>query len=141
MIFSFILRICASESHSPLVFTNWPPTKTQTPSFRHQIMMGLRPMMMMRQPSADFLYKRAPLLPQPQRLVRPMKLAANTPYFLKNHLTSTYKRPTAAPLTSNHNFQSSPPGPNTGEYVFENPFTSSLLQPTSKSPGVMVAAN
>lgn len=138
MIFSFILQICASESHSPLVFTNWPPTKTQAPSFRHQIMMALRPMM--RQPSTDFLYKRAPpLLPQPQRLVRPMKLAANTPHFLlKNHLTSAYKRPTLTPLTSSHSFQSSPQGPNSGEYVFENPFTKSLLPTTSKSPSVII---
>ncbi|XP_037026911.1 uncharacterized protein LOC119067840 isoform X2 [Bradysia coprophila] len=138
VIFSYAIQICVSESHSPLVFTNWPPTKA--PSFRHQIMMALRPMM--RQPSADFLYKRAPqLLPQPQRLVRPMKLAVavNTPYFLKNHLNSAYKRPTPAPLassslTSSQTFQSSPPGPNTGEYVFENPFSNNLLQTTSKSP-------
>lgn len=108
-------------------------------------MMALRPMM--RQPSADFLYKRAPqLLPQQQRLVRPMKLAvaSNTPYFLKNHLNSAYKRPTPAPLTSSpltlsQTFQSSPPGPNTGEYIYENPFSGNLMlqtQTTSKSPSV-----
>lgn len=139
MSFSTLLQVCALESHSPLVFTNWPPIKNQSPSFRHQMMLALRPMM--RQPSTDFLYKRAPpLLPQPQRLVRPMKLVANSPYFLfKNHLSSTYKRPniTPTPLSSTHNFQSSPPGPNTGEYVFENPFTNSLLQTTAKSPLVI----
>lgn len=138
--FSLILTICASESHSPLVFTNWPPTiKPQSPSLRHQMMMALRPMV--RQPSTDFFYKRTPpSIAQPQRLVRPMKLVANTPYFLfKNHLTSAYKRPTITPisLTSNHNFHSSPPGPNSGEYVFENPFTNSILPTTLKSPTVM----
>ncbi|KAJ6637350.1 hypothetical protein Bhyg_10080 [Pseudolycoriella hygida] len=132
-IFIFISQACALESHSPLVFTSWPPTKSQTPSFRQQIMMALRPIM--RQPSTDFLYKRTPpLLPQPQRLVRPMKLSGNSPYFLlKNHFTTSYKRPTLTPLTSINNLKSSPSA-SPGEYVFENPFTNSLLQTQSITP-------
>lgn len=65
-------------------------------------------------------------MPQ-QRVMRPLKMQPMPHYMRKNVVYPVYNPTMSTPQRIN--FHSSPPGPNTGEYVYENPFTSMHMQP------------
>lgn len=113
--------VMIGDSKGPLVFSKWPPpqqTGRSQQSIRQQILYHLRGNG--RIPSNMVVKKVAQ--PLSQRLVRPMKLAQMP---LKNGAplvsAPSYYRPTIS-TPPRYRFRSSPPAPNSGEYVYENPF-------------------
>lgn len=107
----------------PLIFSKWPPTyqNGKSTSLRQQIFHQLRSSG--RIPSSSMIVKRYPsALPV---MMRPLKYAQlkKTPLPQPSYYKPTISTP------QRYRFHSSPPAPNTGEYVFENPFSSLGLPP------------
>ena len=102
------------KGKQPLVYPNWPPTKSKLPmrTLMLQIRSGSRL-------PASYLMKG---YPQSQRFHRPLKMSIPNFNYLKSPM---FKRPlTFAPQQNKHKFvkfHGSPPGPNTGEYIYETP--------------------
>lgn len=122
------IRVGDTQPNGPLVFTNWPPVKHQNKpsSMRHQLMYHLRSHH--RIPPGGAMRKRFHTMPAPpphsmsqQRVMRPMKMP------MMPHYMTVYKPTMSTPQRIN--FHSSPPGPNSGEYVYENPFAPVAMQP------------
>lgn len=119
------IRVGDSQSNGPLVFTKWPPVKqhNKPPSLRHQLVYHLRTNGRIPPPGA--MRKRYHSMPPPppqQRVMRPMKMPMMPHYMTKGVVYPVYKPTMSSPPRMN--FHSSMPGPNTGEYVYENPFAS-----------------
>lgn len=124
------IRVGDTQSNGPLVFSKWPPVKQHNspPPLRHQLMYHLRSH---RRIPPGAMRKRFHAMPPPpshplsqQRVMRPMKMHG-IPHYVNKY--SMYKPTMSTPPRIN--FHSSPPGPNTGEYVYENPFASMAMQP------------
>lgn len=94
-------------------------------SLRHQLLYDLRSSGRIPSPMIMKRYH------TPQRIMRPIKLSVMPSFMLKAHQQMIHQKPTIATPLMIH-FQSSPPGPNSGEYVFENPFSSVSLPPVYK---------
>lgn len=121
-----------TQPNGPLVFNKWPPIQQHNnpPPLRHQLMYHLRSH---RRIPPDAMRKRfhamQPPPPPPhslsqQRIMRPVKMHG-MPHYVNKY--SMYKPTMSTPPRIN--FHSSPPGPNSGEYVYENPFASVGMQP------------
>lgn len=111
-------------SKTPMMFSNWPPiqqsTNGKSPSLRQQIYHHLRTSG--RIPSNMFVKR------YPSSMLRPMKLQSlkkaplvTSPSYYKPNIQSPPR----------YRFRSSPQAPNTGEYVFENPFVNAGIQPVN----------
>lgn len=111
-----------STPKAPLVFSNWPPVQrsSKPQSLRHQILYHLRSNGRIPTPVKRY--------PSPPRVLRPIKMSA-LPLPTKGQILQapSYYRPTIS-TQPRYRFRSSAPAPNTGEYVFENPFTSVGIQ-------------
>lgn len=118
------IRVRDTESNGPLVFSKWPPVKhhNKPPTMRHQLMYHLRSH---RRIPPGAMRKRFHTMPShslsQQRVMRPMKMP------MMPHYVTVYKPTMSTPHRIN--FHSSPPGPNSGEYVYENPFANVPMQP------------
>lgn len=129
------IRVGDTQSNGPLLFSKWPPVKhhNKPPSLRNQLMYHLRSHHRI-PPGA--MRKRFHAMPPPphslpqQRVLRPVKLPQYT--MNKGMVYPVYKPTMSTPQRIN--FQSSPPGPNSGEYVYENPFASAAMQPVLCTP-------
>lgn len=118
------IMINDSATKSPLMFSKWPPSyqNGKSQSLRHQIFHQLRSSG--RIPSPSMLVKRYPSSPM-SVMMRPMKYAQ----LKKQPLPQpSYYRPTIS-TPPRYRFNSSPQAPNTGEYIFENPFNNLGLPP------------
>lgn len=117
----------STSNNGPLVFTHWPPVNYNKPqSLRHQLLYHLRSNGRI---PAGVLMKR---YQSPQRVMHPLKMSAMSHHTINGMgypvPSPSYYRPTISTPPRIH-FQSSPPGPNSGEYIFENPFASIAMQP------------
>lgn len=110
------MKLCESETMAggPLVFSNWPP-KQKSQSLRHQLLHQLRNSG--RIPPAMVIKR------YHQRHVRPVKMPTMAHYVVKKHPAPMFFKPTLS-TPARITFQSSPAGPHSGEYVYENPFAS-----------------
>lgn len=127
------IRVDDQQSNGPLVFTKWPPVKQYNkppPSLRNQLMYHIRSHRRVPPGAMRKRFHSMPIsshsMPQ-QRVMRPMKMPMMPHYMSKGVMYQVYKPTMSTPQRIN--FQSSPPGPNTGEYVYENPFASMPMPP------------
>lgn len=111
-----------SATKPPLMFSKWPPPPYQnnkSPSLRQQIFHQLRSNG--RIPSNMIVKRYPPSISQSMSyMMRPMKYAQLKKVPIP---APSYYKPTIS-TPPRYRFQSSPSAPNTGEYVFENPFNS-----------------
>lgn len=89
------------------------------------------------------MMKRLPLPPSPrQHVMRPVPSMHR--YAVKQYphqlTASSYQRPTIS-TPQRIRFNSSPPGPNTGEYIFENPFTMNNVRPPQNKYQVSITGD
>lgn len=110
------IMINESATKQPLMFSKWPPSyqNSKSQSLRQQIFHQLRSSG--RIPSPSMIVKRYPS--SMPIMMRPMKYAQlkKTPI-----PQPSYYRPTIS-TPPRYRFHSSAQAPNTGEYIFENPF-------------------
>lgn len=114
-----------SGSKSSLMYSNWPPVQrsiepNSPPSLRQQILMHYRNTG--RLPSNMYVKR------YPTSMMRPMKMQS-----LKKAPivpAPSYYKPNIQ-LPPRYRFRSSPSAPNTGEYVYENPFKTYGTQPVN----------
>lgn len=140
-----------SSNNGPLVYPNWPPKSSglnKHPA-RHQLVFQLRssPNRFSGSPNGLFYSSNKRPMAMPlinNRLMRPIKLSAMPAHYFQSkmhrpqipqlHIShqpvqqqhSYVKKPvgnSATAASSKITFHSSPKGPNSGEYIYENPFT------------------
>lgn len=140
---SIRIRSRSSDSNGPLVFTKWPPVKhSKHPnSLRQHLMYHLRansrlpPKFMMKQLPV-------PLSPAHKHVMRPAQSMHR--YSVKKYPhqmgISPYMRPTLS-SPQKIRFNSSPAGPNTGEYIFENPFIPTNIRPSANKMKVSITGD
>lgn len=146
------LCIAEIQSNGPMVFPSWPPKSNShnkqslSAAARHQMIFQLRSSPRYQaSPSTMYLSHKRPPPSMPNRIMRPLKMATMPHYYqakvqhmpLQHHpMHNFFKKPSTHTPSSasgqNNNigsssvtklsFHSSPQGPNSGEYVFENPF-------------------
>lgn len=114
-----------SGSKPSLMFSNWPPVQRSTefktpPSLRQQILLYYRNTG--RLPSNMFVKR------YPTTMMRPMKMQSlkkapviPAPSYYKSNIQ----------LPPRYRFRGSPSAPNTGEYIYENPFKNLGTQPVN----------
>lgn len=108
------IMVSDSVTKAPLVFSKWPPYQNgKSSSLRNQIFQHLRSAGRI---PPNMIVKR---YPSSMYMMRPMKY----PQLKKVPIQAlpSYYRPTIS-TPPRYRFQSSPGAPNSGEYIFENPF-------------------
>lgn len=116
------IMVSDSATKSPMVFSKWPPyPNSKSSSLRHQIFQHLRTSG--RIPQNMIVNRRYPT--SMSYMMRPMKYAQLKKVPIP---APSYYRPTIS-TPPRYRFQSSPPAPQSGEYIFENPFNNVGFQP------------
>lgn len=117
------IMVSDSATKAPLMFSKWPPySNSKSPALRHQIFQHLRSSGRIPQ---NMIVKR-----YPSYVMRPMKYAQlkKVPLpQLQPQPQPSYYRPTIS-TPPRFRFQSSLSAPNSGEYIFENPFNINIQQ-------------
>lgn len=138
---SIRIRSRSSDSNGPLVFTKWPPVKhSKHPnSLRQHLMYHLQANSRL---PPKYMMNRLPLPSSHKHVMRPAQSTHR--YAVKKYphqlRVGPFMRPTLSSPQKIH-FNSSPPGPNTGEYIYENPFIVANGRPIANKMKVSITGD